>query len=250
MASQPKSIDEYMATVSSDKRHALNQLRKVIQMAAPTAEEGFSYGLAAFRLNGKPLVAFGATAKHCAFFPMDGTTVAAHKNELKDFSTSKGTIRFQPDKPLPARLVTKIVKARVKAITETFNGDRQLPDPAVTEFLNKLKHPHKKEMETVRNLILSVSPKICEGIKWNSMSFRTSEYFATLNWRAKDCVQFVFHTGAKVKPRAKPLKIADPSGLIQWLAKDRCLITLGKGADIAKNKKALCAIVRSWIRQL
>jgi uncharacterized protein YdhG (YjbR/CyaY superfamily) len=116
-AAKPKAkattIDEYLAGVSADKRAALEKLRKTIQAAAPKAEECISYGLAAFRLNGKPLVAFGATATHCAFFPMNGTLVEAHKKDLVDYDTSKGTIRFQPDKPLPAALVRKLVKARM-----------------------------------------------------------------------------------------------------------------------------------------
>jgi len=110
---KPRTIDEYLATLSDDKRAALEKLRKTIRAAAPKAEECISYGLAAFRLNGRPLVAFGATAKHCAFYLMSGSTVAAHKDELKDYDTSKGTIRFQPDNPLPAALVRKLVKARI-----------------------------------------------------------------------------------------------------------------------------------------
>jgi uncharacterized protein YdhG (YjbR/CyaY superfamily) len=115
MPAKPKTIDEYLAAVSPEQRAALEKLRKVIKAASPQAEECISYGLAAFRWNGRPLVAFGATPNHCAFFPMDSTTVAAYKNELKGFETSKGTIRFQPDKPLPAALVRKLVKARIKA---------------------------------------------------------------------------------------------------------------------------------------
>jgi len=110
---KPKTIDEYLAAVSDDQRAALEKLRKTIRAAAPKAEECISYGLAAFRLDGRPLVAFGAAAKHCAFYPMSGATVEAHKAELKDYDTSKGTIRFQADKPLPAALVRKLVKARI-----------------------------------------------------------------------------------------------------------------------------------------
>jgi uncharacterized protein YdhG (YjbR/CyaY superfamily) len=108
-----KTIDEYLASVTAAQRAALERLRKAIQAAAPKAEEGFSYGLPAFRLDGKPLVAFGAAANHCAFYPMSSATVAAHKDDLKDYDTSKGTIRFQPDQPLPAALVRKLVKARI-----------------------------------------------------------------------------------------------------------------------------------------
>jgi len=112
MAARPKTIDEYLAALSEDKRAALEKLRKTIRAAAPKAEECISYQLAAFRQNGM-LVAFGATANHCAFYLMSSSTVEAHKDELKDYDTSKGTIRFQADKPLPVALVRKLVKARI-----------------------------------------------------------------------------------------------------------------------------------------
>ena len=112
MAAKPKTIDEYLAALSDDQRAALEKLRKTIKAAAPKAEECISYGLAAFRHNGM-LVAFGATANHCAFYLMSSTTVEAHKEELKNYDTSKGTIRFQVDKPLPVALVRKLVKARI-----------------------------------------------------------------------------------------------------------------------------------------
>jgi uncharacterized protein YdhG (YjbR/CyaY superfamily) len=112
MAGKPKTIDEYLAGVSDEQRAALEKLRKTIRSAAPKAEECISYQLPAFRLNGL-LVAFGARPDHCAFYPMSASTVAAHKAELEAYDTSKGTIRFQPDKPLPATLVRKLVKARI-----------------------------------------------------------------------------------------------------------------------------------------
>jgi len=116
MASKPmtkiKTTDEYLARLSDDKRVALQKLRKTIRAAAPRAEECISYQLPAYHLNGM-LVAFGATANHCAFYPMNASTVAAYSEELKDYDTSKGTIRFQADRPLPAALVRKLVKARI-----------------------------------------------------------------------------------------------------------------------------------------
>jgi uncharacterized protein YdhG (YjbR/CyaY superfamily) len=113
MAGKPRNIDEYLAALSDDKRAALEKLRQTIRAAAPKAEECISYRLPAFRLNGRMLVAFGATAKHCAFYPMSATTVAAYQDELKDYDTSKGTIRFPPEHPLPAGLVRRLVKARL-----------------------------------------------------------------------------------------------------------------------------------------
>jgi uncharacterized protein YdhG (YjbR/CyaY superfamily) len=107
-----KTIEEYLEALSDDKRAALETLRKTIRAAAPKAEECISYQLPAFIQNGM-LVAFGATANHCAFYLMSSSTVEAHKDELKDYDTCKGTIRFQADKPLPGVLVRKLVKARI-----------------------------------------------------------------------------------------------------------------------------------------
>lgn len=112
MAGKPETIDEYLAAVSADKRVALEQLREVIRKAAPQAEECISYGVCAFRWKG-PLVGFGATAKHCAFYLMSGSLVEAYQTELAGYDTSKGTIRFQAENPLPTALVRKLVKARL-----------------------------------------------------------------------------------------------------------------------------------------
>ena len=112
MSAKPQTIDEYLAPLSNEKRTALEKLRRAIKSAAPRAEECISYDIPAFRLGGKLLVAFGAAANHCAFYP-GAHPVKAHKNELKAYDTSKGTIRFQADSPLPATLVRKLVKSRI-----------------------------------------------------------------------------------------------------------------------------------------
>jgi len=113
-ADKPKTPDDYLAAVSDDKRAALETLRKTIKAAAPEAEECISYQLPAFRLKGKLLVAYGAAANHCAFNP--GSTVEALESELIDYDTSKGTIRFPADRPLPAVLVRKLVNLRIAKI--------------------------------------------------------------------------------------------------------------------------------------
>src|SRR5260370_35931542 len=92
-SSKPKSHDDYLAAVTEDKRGALQKLREAIKAAAPKAEECISYQLPAFRLNGKFLVAYGAAANHCAFYP--GSVITSLKNELKDYDTSKGTVRLR-----------------------------------------------------------------------------------------------------------------------------------------------------------
>jgi 3-methyladenine DNA glycosylase AlkD/uncharacterized protein YdhG (YjbR/CyaY superfamily) len=107
------TIDEYLGALGDDKRTALEKLRRTIKGAAPGAEECISYQLPAFRLDGRMLVAFGATENHCAFYLMSDAIVPAHKRELGSYDTSKGTIRFQPDRPLPGVLVRRLVKARI-----------------------------------------------------------------------------------------------------------------------------------------
>jgi uncharacterized protein YdhG (YjbR/CyaY superfamily) len=106
-------MDEYLAGVPAAQRVALEKLRRAVHAAAPGAEEGFSYGLPAFRWNGRPLVAFGAWAEHCALYPLSSAATQAVLEDLADFETSKGTIRFTPQKPLPARLVKKLVQVRL-----------------------------------------------------------------------------------------------------------------------------------------
>lgn len=112
MAAKPTTIDEVLASLPADQRAALEELRRTIRRAAPQAEECVSYGLAAFRQDGM-LVSFGATARHCAFYLMSATTLDAFRDELEGYDTSKGTIRFQPDAPLPAALVRRLVRARL-----------------------------------------------------------------------------------------------------------------------------------------
>jgi uncharacterized protein YdhG (YjbR/CyaY superfamily) len=109
--SRPTTIDEYLAAWDKGTRTALEKLRRAIRAAAPRAEECISYGVPAFRLNGRLLVAFGAAASHCAFYP--GAVVEAFEDELEGYDTSKGTIRFQPDRPLPVTLVRKLVRAQM-----------------------------------------------------------------------------------------------------------------------------------------
>jgi uncharacterized protein YdhG (YjbR/CyaY superfamily) len=109
-----KTRNAYLAALSSEKRAALETLRKTIKSAAPEAEECISYQLPAFRLKGKLLVAYGAAANHCAFYP--GSVLETVKDELKDYDTSKGTVRFRADKPLPPALVRKLVKLRITKI--------------------------------------------------------------------------------------------------------------------------------------
>jgi uncharacterized protein YdhG (YjbR/CyaY superfamily) len=122
---KPKTIDEYLANLKSGHRKTLQKLRQTIQTAAPSAEECISYGIPAFRLNRHLLVFFGAWANHCALYPGSATTLKNFQNELRNFQTSKGTIRFSPDKPLPVALVRKLVKTRIEENHDRANKKRK-----------------------------------------------------------------------------------------------------------------------------
>lgn len=104
------SIDDYLSKLPADQRAALETLRSQIRAVASEAVEAISYGLPTFKLNGN-LVHFGAAAKHCAFYP--GAVVTEFADRLKGFETAKGTIRFQPDAPLPPDLIADIVRQRI-----------------------------------------------------------------------------------------------------------------------------------------
>jgi uncharacterized protein YdhG (YjbR/CyaY superfamily) len=108
-----KNIDEYLAAVPSKARGALDKLRKIIRAAAPKAVEKISYQMPIFMYQGM-LVGFAAFKEHCSFFVMGTEVMDAHKNELKPYPTAKATIRFSAEKPLPAALVKKLVRARIK----------------------------------------------------------------------------------------------------------------------------------------
>jgi uncharacterized protein YdhG (YjbR/CyaY superfamily) len=108
----PKNVDEYLAGVPEPARGTLNEIRAAIRSAVPPeATEAISYGMPMFKYKG-PLVWFAAFSNHCSLFPT-ASVIEAFKNELKGFSTSKGTIHFSTGKPLPTALIKKLVKARV-----------------------------------------------------------------------------------------------------------------------------------------
>jgi uncharacterized protein YdhG (YjbR/CyaY superfamily) len=113
VGTQVKSVDAYLAAVPSKARKALKRLRDEVRAAAPEATELISYGMPAFKHKGI-LVYYAAFKDHCSFFPASVAAMRKHAAQLKKYETTgKGTIRFSPDRPLPARLVTSLVKTRI-----------------------------------------------------------------------------------------------------------------------------------------
>jgi uncharacterized protein YdhG (YjbR/CyaY superfamily) len=108
----PTTVNEYQERVPEPARTTLKKVRAIIRSVAPAeATEAISYGIPTFKYKGM-LASFAAFSDHCSLFPGGGPTIE-FKNELKNFQTSKGTIRFAPNKPLPATLLKKLVKARI-----------------------------------------------------------------------------------------------------------------------------------------
>ncbi|MBS1975946.1 MAG: DUF1801 domain-containing protein [Bacteroidetes bacterium] len=107
------SIDEYIALQSPKMRKYLKELRAVIRKAAPGAEEAISYGMPAFKYHG-PLVYFAAWDQHIGFYPGSKSVIEQYKNQLKKYQTSAGTVQLPPDEPVPVKLITAMVKYRMK----------------------------------------------------------------------------------------------------------------------------------------
>lgn len=120
-------------------------------------------------------------------------------------------------------------------------------EPSADDLLAQSDHPLKADIALVRKAIFSVDKSISDGVKWNSLSFRTSEWFATWNLRSRDTIQLVLHLGAKAGKTAPSDAIPDPKGLLKWLGKDRAIATLGSGATLKANISAVKAIVKAWI---
>ena len=109
---QTGTIDEYIATFPEPIQEILQEIRQAIKESAPQAREAISYRIPTFKLNGN-LVHFAAFKDHIGFFPTS-SGVDAFQKEFSGYETSKGTLRFPLDKPIPFDLIRKIVKFRVK----------------------------------------------------------------------------------------------------------------------------------------
>jgi uncharacterized protein YdhG (YjbR/CyaY superfamily) len=116
MSTTPATIDEYLATLPTDQREALDDLRATIRAAASGAQETISSGVPAFEHEGKYPVSFGAAKRHVALYVMRGSALEALEDELEAYDISNTVIRFAPNEPLPAPLVKKILEIRLGEI--------------------------------------------------------------------------------------------------------------------------------------
>lgn len=120
----------------------------------------------------------------------------------------------------------------------------------VDDFVARLDHPRRAEIDALRAVIRGADKRVREAVKWNAPSFYIEEHFATLNLRPAQPVRVVLHTGAKARADAAAMAIDDPAGLLKWAAKDRCIATFADLKDIEAKKAAFVRIVKQWIAQL
>jgi uncharacterized protein YdhG (YjbR/CyaY superfamily) len=114
---KPESVDAYFSSLDPARRAPLQKLRETIASAAPAAEEGITYGMPGFLIDRRGLVGYMAFERHYSFFPMSPAAIDAHREELGDLVTGKGTISFRYGGRLPVRLVKKVVRTRLAEVT-------------------------------------------------------------------------------------------------------------------------------------
>jgi uncharacterized protein YdhG (YjbR/CyaY superfamily) len=111
------TVEDYLNNITPPQRAEFEHLRNLVKEVAPSAEESISYGMPTFKVNGKPLIYFGAFKNHMSLFPTPGPT-EKFKEKLKTYKVSKGTIQFTFDNPLPDALIKEIVLSRLEDIVE------------------------------------------------------------------------------------------------------------------------------------
>lgn len=121
---------------------------------------------------------------------------------------------------------------------------------AVSALLAGLDHPHRDAIERLRQLILSLDPRIGEEVKWNAPSFRLDEHFATFRLHPPTGIRLVLHTGAKARSGTHRFALDDPAGLVTWAASDRCVISLASEAELREHEETVRGLLRQWLAQL
>jgi len=114
-----QEIDEYLANLDEPKRTTLQRLRQTIRSVVPESEEGISYGLPAFRLQGKVIAGFAAFKNHLSYLPHSGSVFAEMPDDVAGYVTSKGALQFPIDRPLPKGLVKRLIAIRLKQVSES-----------------------------------------------------------------------------------------------------------------------------------
>ena len=248
----PANVDEYIKQFPAAVQTALQQLRKTIKAAAPKAEEVISYKMPGYKQQGM-LVYFAGYKNHIGFYAAP-TGHEKFKKELSVYKSGKGSVQFSLDKPLPLKLISRIVKFRVaqneekagsKRPAKTATKKTTLINPSdeilVNNWMNKLQPAAKKDIAALRKIIKSASAKLAERIKWNAPSYYYKDDIVTFGPYKTHQLLLVFHHPAVVKVT---------SALLQGNYKDRRLVYFKDKADAEKNSKELVRIINEIVKQV
>jgi uncharacterized protein YdhG (YjbR/CyaY superfamily) len=127
---KPETIDAYLAAVRPDRQQLLQDLRRAIRRAVPAAEECISYGMPAFRVEGGIVAGFAATKDGCSYYPFSGQTLSELASEVAEYEGTKSSLHFSVERPLPAALLRKLVRARLAEIRRAgARSDAARPKP-------------------------------------------------------------------------------------------------------------------------
>ena len=193
----------------------------------------------------KPAAKKPAAKKPAAKKPAAKKPAIAKKPAAKSPAPKKVAPKKAPAAAVVATATPPAVERAVQAVAQATAPEAvATPGNEVDASLQAAKHPRQDELQQIRRLILEASPTIQEGVKWNAPSFRTTDWFATMHLRDPQKLQIVFHLGAKKSEGSQRLPVGGPQGMIEWLANDRCMVTID---DLKRRGKALQAFVRSWI---
>lgn len=238
------TFDECLAAMTPAARAAIETLRRRVHALVPDAVECVSYGLPAFKLHGKGLLAFGGWKEHCSLYPMSGRVLSELAADLAKYDVEKGTVRFPPAKPLPVALLKKILKVR----TDEIDSKTKPQASDVDTWMKTVKSaPRREKIERLRAILRSAHPSIVEGVKWNAPSYRTTEWFATINTHGPRSLRLILHAGAK---KGATMTVPDPKGLLKWLGPDRALVEFESLDDLVSKATAVKTLVKAWIARL
>jgi uncharacterized protein YdhG (YjbR/CyaY superfamily) len=112
----PREIDRYLAALDEPKRSTLEAVRRSIMEVVPGAEQCISYGAPAFKVEGETVAGLAASRNHLSYLPHSGSVLATLRDDVAAYDTSKGALKFAVNKPLPKRLVKKLVTARMREL--------------------------------------------------------------------------------------------------------------------------------------
>lgn len=228
-----KTVTEYIETQPENNQKILRELRILLKKAYPKGVESISYNVPALSLkdDGKrdSQVMYAGFKKHIGFYPFP-TTIEHFKKELIDYKTAKGSIQFPVDKPLPKKLITKMVKFRVKELQKS-NSDKRSTTSKVDIFIKNSKR-WKQEIEALRNILLKT--KLEEEFKWSKPCYSFEGSNIAIIQPFKSCLGFMFFKGSLLKDPKKLLVDNGPNSQAARRLEFESLSEINKQAPILR----------------